>query len=230
MRLCVVGCERSGTSAVASLLHAGSGWSLLDDPPESWYIYPMVYRAGCGIPLCFWWKLRTHRLVKVPGFATILPELERSLVGRFVALYCLRDPRDVIASILERCEQGPGTLFTHVAWLGINVKDPIEALAWRWRKYLECAQSYLRQGGRVRFLKYEDFCQDKVGALKDVALDAGMPFEAAKILSEVDRQFRKGWSNTIAGPGRWRRDLTGQQAKVVTEVCKDWMEEWGYDT
>ncbi|MFC2023733.1 hypothetical protein ACFLT5_03235 [Chloroflexota bacterium] len=224
-----MGCERSGTSAVSTLLKVGSGWTLLDDPVESWYIYPMVFRVGYGMPLKFWLKLRKHRIVKVPGFATILPYLRRRYLGDFTAVYCLRDPRDVVASILERMEQGYTPLFTDVTWLGIRVRDPVEALAWRWRRYLESMMAYRADKGSVVILRYEGFCSDKQGTLEEVAQAVRMPFSGDRVLSMLDRQFRKGWSDTIAGPGRWRRDLDSGSVRSIEGICGTLMNRWDYD-
>lgn len=229
MKVCVVGCERSGTSAVASLLSMASGWSLLDDPPEAWYTYPLVYMTGSGLTLRLWWNLRKHTIVKVPGFATILGYLRRRFVGRFTAIYCVRDPRDVVASILEKLAHGYGPLVTEVRWLHVRAGDEVEALAWRWRKYLESALADQDRGGRVVFMRYEDFCKDKPGSLASLAAEARMPFDADKVRPHMDKQFRKKWDVTVAGPGRWHKDLSSDAVKKIESIAGGLMRRWSYD-
>lgn len=230
MKVCVIGCERSGTSAVSRLLSVGSGYSLLDDPPESWYSYPVIYWQGHGLSLKLWWKLRKYHIVKVPGFATILPYLKKRFVGNFTALYCIRDPRDVVASVLERLEQGGySPLFTDVTWLGIQVADRVEAISWRWRKYLECALHYRRRGGKVVFIKYEDFCHDRLGALLKCAERLNISFHSSKVRPLLETQFGKNWDKTIRGAGRWQNDLDEFDVQKTTGICGDLMRAWDYD-
>jgi hypothetical protein len=229
MRVCIVGCERSGTSAVSTLLSIGSGWSFLDDPQESWYIYPQIYQGKSGLPWPLWWKLRRHKIVKVPGFATVLPYLQKSHVGDFVACYCIRDPRDTVAALLERLQHGESRLLTDVSWLDIRVSDHVEALAWRWRKYLECAENYRVRGGRIHFIKYEEFFSDREANLMKLARNIPMPFDCSKTRPVLQRQFRKSWSSEMLGPRRWIRDLQRSAVDKIENICGDLMGEWGYD-
>ena len=229
MRVCIVGCERSGTSAISTLLSIGSGWSFLDDPQESWYIYPLIYTRKSGLPLQLWWKLRTHKIVKVPGFATVLPYLQECHLGDFVACYCLRDPRDTVAALMERLQHGEGRLLTDVSWLDIRVSDCVEALAWRWRKYLECAENYRGLGGRIHFIKYEEFYVDREASLMEIARKVPMPFDRSKTRPFLQQQFRKSWSSEMLGPRRWKRDLQRSAVEKIETICADLMKQWGYD-
>jgi hypothetical protein len=230
MKVCVVGCERSGTSAVSSLLSLGSGYSLLDDPPESWQSYPRIYGQGHGLSFKLWWNIRKSDIVKVPGFATILPFLKKRFVGNFSTLYCIRDPRDVVASVIERLEQGGfSPLFTDVTWLGVHVRDRVEAISWRWRMYLECALRYLSGGGKVVFLKYEDFFDDRLGTLVKCTERLSIRFSSAKVRPFLEVQFRKGWDNTIRGAGRWQNDLDDLDVQKTIRICGDLMRTWGYE-
>ncbi len=229
MKVCVTGCERSGTSAVANLLHLGSGWSLLDDPPAAWYVTPLAALTGGGLTPALWWKLRRHRIVKVPCFAAILPYLRRRAVGRFHTIHCVRDPRDNVASLLERFDNGaPGMAFD-VHWLRVPAGSLIEALAWRWRKLLEYAEQDRDAGGRVTFVRYEDFCADKLAVVRGLADRCAMPFDASRVAAHLDRQFRKRWADRIAGPQRWRTDLTESQTRTIEDLCGPLMARWGYD-
>ena len=141
MKLCIVGCERSGTSAVALLISKGCSLSLLDDPPEAWYATAQLRLTGRGIGRELAEEIRRHDVVKVPSFAAVLPELGRCFPSPFRVIYCVRDPRDAIASIRERLAQGE-SFMGHTLWLGVDSKNPMEALAWKWRIYLETALGY----------------------------------------------------------------------------------------
>jgi hypothetical protein len=230
MKLLVVGCQKSGTTAISSLLSLGSGWSLLNDPPESWSLYPPIYqgRAGLGLPL--WWKLRRHDIVKQPGFSTILSYL-RGRVGEFSTLYCVRDPRDAAAAVLERLDHANAervAAYLDVEWLGGQASTPAEGVAWRWRRYLEIADEYEKAGNRITYLSYEAFCERKTEALDECARELEMPLDPDKVRPEIDRPFNKRWNNRIAGPGRWKTDLKAEDAAAIVRICGEQMARWGY--
>jgi hypothetical protein len=230
MKLCVVGCERSGTSAVSKLLSIGSGWSLLDDPSDFWYVTPVIYRTGSGLTFRLWRALRTHDIVKVPRFATILPYLRKRFLGNFSTVYCVRDPRDVVASVRERLRTWYYTDFiTDSDWLDVRPGDQVEAVAWKWRKYLESALQYQSRGERIMFIRYEDFFAEKLKTIETCARHMHIPFRPEKAAPHVDRQFKKRWNGgKIAGPLRWREELTEPEASKITRICSDLMREWGY--
>lgn len=228
MKVCVVGCERSGTSAVANLLQQASGWSLLDDPQEAWYIAPLAKLTWGGLTWRLWRQLRRHQIVKLPCFAAILPYLHRRFVGRFHAVYCVRDPRDNVASLLERFHNGaPGMAFD-CSWLSVPATGLVDAMAWRWRRLLELAEEYRHQGGAITFIRYEDFCADKPATIRQLADVCRMPCDLDAIAGRCDEQYRKRWSKRIAGPQRWRQDLTGEQVAVIETICAPQMAAWGY--
>ncbi len=227
MRLCVVGSERSGTSAISTILSVGCDLSLLDDPREAWYAIPLVFMTSREFPAELLRKIREHDVVKVPALAAVLPQLRRALKESFPVLYCVRDPRDVVASIQERLRHGD-SLMAHAEWLGVQTANRVEALAWKWRRYLETALMYRDTGEDVVFLRYEDFVQDKTGTLRETAERLGLAFDEESVRPLLDRQHRKRWSPTIAGPQRWRKDLEAHEVREIERICGPLMEICGY--
>jgi hypothetical protein len=179
-----------------------------------------------------WYKLRAFPLVKVPGFATVLPQLQHAMVGRFRALYVVRDPRDNVASLLERLDKKPQNtnnhLFTDVQWLGVTATERTAALAWRWRSYLEIAQAYQCAQGAIEFVRYETFLADKSVLLDKIASKLQIPFERERVMPYLDMQFKKSWDQRIAGAERWRSELNPIQIETINEICGPLMEQWGY--
>jgi hypothetical protein len=136
----------------------------------------------------------------------------------------------VVASVIERLEQGGfSPLFTDVTWLGIHVTDRVEAISWRWRKYLECALQYLSGGGKVVFIKYEDFYDDRLGTLVKCTERLSIRFSSAKVRPFLEVQFRKDWDKTIRGAGRWQSDLDDLDVQKTMRICGDLMRTWGYE-
>lgn len=234
MKVCVVGCERSGTSAISNLLHLGSGWSLLDDYGPAGYAYPAIYTGGAELAPRLWWQLQRHKIVKMPGFASILPYLRRRFPRKFTAVYMLRDPRDNVAAMLERIRDVPFGSLTHlyltVEWMGTpsRIPDEVSLLAWRWRRYLEMGMRYQESGGDIQFISYEDFYEDKLTTITELATRLNIPFDTVKVRDRLDVQYRKTWSNTIRGAGRWKEDLSTEEITIVEDICGDLMEVWGF--
>ena len=103
MKLLVFGCERSGTTAIAKLISKGSGASFLNDPEDSWYIYPLVNIIGIrGFTLNLIIRLWKYKVVKIPGFVTILEQLRKVHPFKFKVVYIVREPKDNYAAIKER--------------------------------------------------------------------------------------------------------------------------------
>lgn len=229
MIVLIVGCERSGTSAISNLLSIGSRSTLLDDPPESWYYYPMVYFTGRKLPLSFMFKLYKNSIVKIPGFATILPQLKTQYWGSFKIVYVVRDPRNTISSIKERLDQHHNGLYTNVHWLGLKPKDEFESLVQRWKKYVELAIDYSKQNKKqVLFLRYEDFILDKIGTLNKIASFCGITFSESLVIDKLDKQYRKSWSSKIAEEDRYKRDLSELEISIIENQCNRLMKKFKY--
>jgi hypothetical protein len=194
-----------------------------------------MYQYNTRLPLRLWmnWRLwrnlRTFPLVKVPGFATVLPQLQCALVGRFHALYVVRDPRDNVAALVEFLEKTPSSrhFFVNPTWLGVEAKDPISALAWRWRKYLESAQDFYRAKGAISFIQYEIFFANKAQVLGATAAELQVPFDETRVQPRLNDQFNKHWSQRFGSVER-RNELNTAQIQTINEICGPLMKDFGY--
>lgn len=229
MKILVCGCERSGTTIVAKLLSKSSGLKLLNDPKESWYIYPLVRVVGLkGIPLSFILKLWKNDIVKVPGFATILPELKQINLKSFKVIYLVRDPRDNYAAIKERLNEDLNGLFLNVNFLNLKGKSKSENIALRWNAYLNSAMDFNKKYNNVYFLKYEDFLNDKIGKIEEISNYCNINFNSAKIINDIDKQINKSWSNSIKGENRFIEDLTPDEIMTINSITRDNMLYFNY--
>jgi len=225
----IVGCERSGTSAISNLLHLATGKSILDDPKEYWLKYPDIYANNGKFSFTQWIKLKINSIVKIPGFATILTNLSKMHFGDFKTYYLIRDPRDNVAALLERVNQGKAELFLNTGWLDINNENIVEKLAMRWRRYLELAMKYQKYDGDIIFIKYEDFFDNKLNTIKTISKQLNFYFDEDKISNGLGNQFRKSWNDRIRGPGRWKTDLYASDVNKINEICVKLMRIWGYE-
>jgi len=230
MKLLIIGCERSGTTVVAKLISQGSKLSLLNDPPESWYTYPLINLVGIrGFSLNLIYRIWKFKIVKVPGFATILPELRRIHPKPFKIVYMVRDPRDNFSAIKERLAQDLNGLYLNVHFLNIKGKNVCENISYRWDAYLNLAQKYSnRFKDDILFVKYEDFLKDKEGVLKQIALFSSIKLDMNLIKKDLDRQINKSWSDKISGTGRYKSDLTLDEIQIVERITGNNMDKFNY--
>jgi hypothetical protein len=229
LKILITGCERSGTTIIAKLLSKSTGLKLLNDPKESWYIYPLVKTIGLrGMPISFIFKLWSFPLVKVPGFATILPQLRKTQINKFKVIYLVRDPRDNYAAIKERLNEDLNGLYLNINFLNLKGKNQCENIALRWNAYLNCVKDYKDNHGDVFYVKYEDFLKDKLKVLQDVAIFCDVKFNSAEIIDDLDKQINKSWSNKIKGEGRYIKDLTPNEIETITSITAKNMELFNY--
>lgn len=165
---------------------------------------------------------------------SFLPQLKSALPEMRV-VFLLRDPRDMICSVLERINKGdtstievsdPHYRYLQTDWLGITEPDPIRKLALRWNKWLELARTM----DGVLYVQYEAFIQDKQGTIADLAVRLGLPSKF-DISGEMDRQMSKdGRDIRIRGAGRWEQMLPEATARLIEETCREGMLAFGYST
>ena len=115
-----------------------------------------------------------------------------------------------------------------VQWLGIDCADPVECLAERWKAYLNAATAY----EVTYFLKYEEFCLDKVGVISSLCEKLALPFNEARVSQLCDIQLSHASVRAYrpGGPGGWKHSiLRPQDIRTIETVCGDEMLRWGYE-
>ncbi|UII27792.1 sulfotransferase [Fulvivirga maritima] len=230
MKVLVVGCERSGTSAISNLLARATKKNILDDPEYTWYLYPIIFLQKFTFSLRLFVDINKYYIVKVPGFATILPYLRYISLFKFRVIYVIRDPRDNVASILERLEYDFNGLFLNVAWLRCSPRNIVETLSYRWNKYLQLCLEYKSQHpDEVKIIRYEDFLNDKGSVLKGIADFCELKFDINEIENELDIQYRKRWSSKITGQARYKVDLNPESIKIIERVNEDFIKSFNYN-
>ncbi|MDC8006280.1 sulfotransferase [Aureisphaera galaxeae] len=230
MKACVVGCERSGTTIISHLVSKGTGWSWLNDPEDSWYIYPLVRLVGVkGFTLSLIYRIWKHDLVKVPGFAAILPELRKVTLGSYKVVYVVRDPRDTVAAIKERLDANLNGLYLNIGFLKKKGGSVAENIAYRWSSYLDTALAYEKKYPKeIFFLKYEDFLSDKKKVLGELEEFLKVRIDYAKIENDLDKQINKSWSKNIKGAQRYKQDLTEEEIGIVEGIAHLGIKKFDY--
>jgi hypothetical protein len=212
----VLGNQKAGTSAIAALLAAATRSSVTLDLRNEQTAHPTFVRCRLGhVP--FAELVRRNRLdfsrdiVKEPNLSLLYDDL----VGYFPRVrtaLVVRDPRDNIRSQLNWLrlpgdlaavdERHRRTLTTvqrsvlDAGWLGLPGANYVDALARRWNAV---ADVYLRHSERVRLVRYEDFCRDKVATVGRLAAELGMA-AVRDISADVDRQYQPRGDRSASWP------------------------------
>lgn len=228
----VVGCESSGTTPISHLLfRTGSTRFLIEgDNPWVWQLYQSVYQGQSRIR--DYPRLQLYDSIKVPGFAAILPQFLDEFPNTSV-IYVVRDPRDVVVSAYKTWKvttrEGLSSIpWVSQTWLGIRDTPPVARLAWRWRLYLERSQKV----PSVAYVRYEDFCVNKVGCIVKLARDLGISVDEREIRERADVQAStpdvRGYRPD--GPGASGRSglLSPEDRQCVEAICGLHMLQWSY--
>lgn len=147
----------------------------------------------------------------------------------------VRDPRDVVASILDGARKG-GWLYQWEKKKNAGEHDTlverepdlyVEQLAERYRREVGCAKrAYDSHKGRKVLVRYEDLRADTLGSMRRIysTLEISTDDEelervvAAHSWENIPQQDKgKGKFTRKATPGGWREDLTTEQARIVEE-------------
>ena len=236
----VIGNQKSGTSAIVSLLAAAAGKSATNDI-FTWYsgVESDVINGRIDF-LEFVEQARHHfsrDFVKDPSFTFMLPALRaRFPDARYV--FVVRDPRLNIRGILNRVDV-PGTVTDldtamterirreRRGWLPvlegqglINERSLVSRLAHRSRIAMEIAAS---ESGQWPVVRYEDFITDKTGTIA-ATLHAIGETVANDIAADADRPFQP--------PSRDRSEpkafFSSENLADIETICRPMMEVFSY--
>ena len=183
-----------------------------------------------------------YLVVKEPNGSVGAPLLVEALPeSRMILL--IRDPRDVVASVLDGARRG-GWLYE---WEGKGSErkaaladtEPDAFVERRARTYLRDVEggkrAYdLHQGSKV-LVEYEDLRRDTLGTMKriyselEIRVDEGALARAVEKHSWAnlpEKNKGKGKFYRKATPGGWREDLTPRQVRTVERITAPLLEEF----
>jgi len=179
-------------------------------------------------------KTGEYLIVKEPNGSVGAPLLMEALPeARMVLL--VRDPRDVVASVLDAARKG-GWLYEsrdEAAGKRREAADRkptafVRERANAYRRGVESAgRAYDAHRGRKVLIRYEDLRADTLGTMKRLYSALGIPAGEEELRRAVEKHSweniptedkGEGKSHRKATPGGWRDDLTPSQARVVEKI------------
>ena len=237
----ILGNQKSGTSAIASILGAFSGKITAID----------LFFSGFHSSLFTNWKCKkistkdfinknkvefSAEIIKEPHLSIFFDELKTEYPqSRFVLI--IRNPFDNIRSILDRLDvQGNKTLlnekdkkkFFHSwkllldnEWIGGSKNHYIEVLAERWNTICNV---YLENKENIILVKYEDFTKNKVKVINELAekLNLTVSRDVEKIL---DYQFQPKGKNRNTDPEKF---FGKENYNKIIKICSSELRQLGY--
>ena len=236
----VLGSPKTGTTAIAALLAAyGDLSATLDLWPRLRRPETLAAVHDGSMPFeDFVDRFRAEfarDLVKDPHLTFLYPHLARRFPdARYVLV--VRDPRDTIRSILNRLEL-PGDLdelrpehyqrmrplwqaIIDAPWLDVGTGNYVERLARRWSL---AARVGLDHPDAVERIRFEDFLQDKAGAIAELAGRLGIE-RRAEIESRVDRPFQPPGDRSVA----WSDFFGRANLAAIERICEPESRALGY--
>jgi len=227
----VLGNQKSGTSAICSLLGTCTGLSVSNDLRRE--IGKQYYLRIVNDGVSFSRLIKRNRLdfsrdiIKEPNLTIFFNELNDYFpLAKFVMV--IRDPRDNIRSILNRVNV-PGNLeslgdtanynidpgFELVLgnyFPGIKFRDHyIERLAERWNYFSDV---YINNNDKFALIRYEDFCKDRSGAIINLAEALGLE-QQHDISDKVNVQFQSRGDRSIS----WRDFFGDENLLRIENTC-----------
>jgi hypothetical protein len=236
----VLGNQKSGTTAIASLLadHTESTASLdIQDFELLEHTYPALIQGDITTKAfeTLHAPFFSKKVIKECLLTTAFDDL-KALHPNAEFVFIVRDPRDNIRSILDRFRI-PGDrdnvnwsqislppLWAYVfglKWRPLKGKNYIDMLASRWN---EIVNIYLKDQDKFRLVKYENFNNDKATLISDLARTLGLE-PKADITDKIDIQFQPAGANRELD---WIDFYGSKNLNIINRRCSEYVEALDY--
>lgn len=236
-KIIVIGNQKSGTTAIASLVADYGKLSKTLDIQEIWEKERQIH-AG-QLPLSCFVRSTHHRftsqLIKEPCLTFLYEELVE-LFPNSKYLFVIRHPAENIRSILDRLRI-PGNLGhfkikddLHKAWkdvldgslLKTKSKHYIAILAIRW---VISTKTYLKHKDKMILIRYEDFIKNKYKNIQQIAEE--LKIEKKQDIGNIlDKQYQPKGSNSGTP---WNEFYSEKNLAIINKICKPYMKYFDYN-
>ena len=152
-------------------------------------------------------------------------------------LHLVRDPRDVVASLLDAYREGTWFAKMYPEWDldSVDRETRLRNFATQWRVRTEIgSKAYdAHAADRRLIVRYEDLRAEPVEGLTKIFDWAGLPSgDVAGIVErmafERTKKVGEGEFHRKAKPGSWDESLSTEEARLIEEECAEPMLRYGY--
>lgn len=158
-------------------------------------------------------------------------------------IFLIRDPRDVVASVLDGAREG-GWLHNRTESAGwksraLPQRKPEVFVKQRAEAYMKqitgAKEAYEAHVGPKVLVRYEELVADTPGTMRHIYETLGIPVESGELSRVVERHSWENISAEEKGEGKfyrrgtsggWREDLTPEQVELVERVAAPVIEEF----
>lgn len=236
----ILGNQKSGTSAIASIFAKATGLSATIDLKREIQSpsLPQVASGEMAVD-AFVQRNRlefSRSIIKEPHLTPFYKQLRAAFPNaRFV--FVVRDPRDNIRSILDRLQVSghqehltarqwerlnpSWRLVLDGRWLGLQGRDYIEMLSARWNL---CVSTYFANSSEMILFTYEDFLKNKLVAIQELAKEL-----QENVLIDVRDDINVQYQRAGANRGRSWTSFFGNNLTRIVTMCRDNMKKLGYE-
>ncbi|MEC4804535.1 MAG: sulfotransferase [Jaaginema sp. PMC 1079.18] len=243
--LLILGHQKSGTTVIAALLGKVAQQGVTIDPFHQFDLNAALRQKLYGNDLSLKRVIEQHPyyfstpIIKDPNF-TFLYEPLKECFPQSQYLFVMRDPRDTIRSILNRLKipgnlsqltpeyqnklrnlSGRGWYFMLQGQLPqVSGETYIQRLAQRW---LVCAEVYQKHEQVLQLVRYEDFNQNKVETIRNLAKSLGFS-TVGDITQAVNKQYQPKGDRAITWLDFFGQDNLAQ----IENICGEKMLDFQY--
>jgi hypothetical protein len=249
----LTGCARSGTSILGEVLGAHAGveyrheahhiWAKARPEPQGSHQLTQA-AATPEVARDLRRRLRPERadallieknprsMLRVPFIRVVFPE------ARFI--HIVRDGRDVACSLMPGVGGAEWRHLKPANWQALFAEQQgISRCAWLWRTALEVALTDL-EGVPHLTVRYEDLVRDpeevsgEILAFLGLTVDGGVRDFCSRVQDKARDSYQpakqRKWSRDDHEfrIGRWRKNLTEEEARTVERIEQDMLERFGY--
>jgi hypothetical protein len=154
---------------------------------------------------------------KTPGHSLFIGTLCQWYPDAFI-IHILRDPRDVVASLVRMPRQPKSVLSNANTWVRFNLG------AWRAHQY-----------PRYLPVRYEELVTQPEEELRRICAFIGEEYSSAMLVESPDWQSPNAWRRRAQEPvttsrlGKWREQLTADEVALIEWKVGPHMQRFGYE-
>lgn len=179
---------------------------------------------------------RVGLAIKEPNGSVAAPVILEAM-PQATAIFMLRDPRDVIASLLDA--RKPGSWMDARLTLEFDRTKIVKQSIARFEKISEAlTELESKATGRVYLMRYAEMRDATLVEMRKMAETLGIPVDEARLSAAVDKHSYENIPDENKGPGKfvrtakvggWQEELEKQEVRLIHRKLRPFLMERGFE-